>query len=162
MTAEVAIMNKEAIALAADSAVTIDTASGRKIFNTVNKLFSLSKGAPVGIMVYGRADMMGIPWESIIKVYRAELADKRFKVLSGYKEHFISFLRQSPLLFPPKRQQRYFRDVALGAFQRIRAEVVREVRQIIKAKGKASETEIRRTIDNEINSYTCMSKVKRE
>jgi hypothetical protein len=47
MTAEVAIMNKEAIALAADSAVTIDTASGRKIFNTVNKLLAYRKAPPL-------------------------------------------------------------------------------------------------------------------
>ena len=52
MTAEIAIMNKTAIALAADSAVTIGR--GKKIFNTVNKLFTLSKYHPVAIMIYGR------------------------------------------------------------------------------------------------------------
>jgi hypothetical protein len=158
MTAEVAIMNKEAIALAADSAVTIDTASGRKIFNTVNKLFSLSKYAPIGIMVYGRAEMMGIPWESIIKVYRARIAGERFRSLGGYKEHFISFLRKSTRLFPLERQQQYFKNVAFGVFQRIRAEVEREVRRLIKVNGKASESEIRKVIDDEIEAYTLFVK----
>ena len=48
-------MNKKGIALAADSAVTIGDS---KIYNTANKLFSLSKINPVGIMIYGNAAFM--------------------------------------------------------------------------------------------------------
>ena len=51
MTAEVAVMNSQAVALAADSAMTINYPDGQKIYNSVNKLFMLSKYAPVGIMV---------------------------------------------------------------------------------------------------------------
>ena len=103
MTAEIAIMNKEAIALAADSAVTINTGSGRKIYNTVNKLFALTKYAPVGIMVYGRADLMGIPWESIIKTYRPVIGRKTFGTIDEYVSHFVSFIKtNSKRLFPPR------------------------------------------------------------
>ena len=56
MTAEIVIMNKLRVALAADSAVTVQTQTGQKIYNTVNKLFTLSKYEPVGIMVFGSAD----------------------------------------------------------------------------------------------------------
>lgn len=42
MTAEIAIMNKEAIALATDSAATLLGAPEQKIFTSSNKLFSLS------------------------------------------------------------------------------------------------------------------------
>ena len=41
MTAEVAILNSSAIAIAADSAVTIGR--GRKIYNSAIKVFTLSK-----------------------------------------------------------------------------------------------------------------------
>lgn len=75
MTAEIAIMNKWAVALAADSAVTIQTSENVKIYNT-NKLFMLSKYHPVGIMVYGNAELLGVPWEGIIKGYRKELGEK--------------------------------------------------------------------------------------
>jgi hypothetical protein len=64
MTAEVAILNKTAVALAADSAITLGS---QKIYNSGNKLISLSKYQPVGIMVFGNAEFMGIPWETIIK-----------------------------------------------------------------------------------------------
>lgn len=44
MTAEIAILNKQGIALAADSAVTIGNAE--KIFVSANKIFTLSKYGP--------------------------------------------------------------------------------------------------------------------
>jgi len=67
MTAEIAIMNKHAIALASDSAVTMSQEAGEKIKTSANKLFALSRYHPVGIMIYGSADIMEVPWETIIK-----------------------------------------------------------------------------------------------
>jgi hypothetical protein len=43
MTAEVAVLNKQGVALAADSIVTISSRLGDKTYNTSNKLFTLSK-----------------------------------------------------------------------------------------------------------------------
>jgi hypothetical protein len=51
MTAEIALLNKEAVALAADSAVTARHERGEKIFVSANKIFALSKYAPVAAMV---------------------------------------------------------------------------------------------------------------
>ena len=52
MTAELIVMNKNGLALAADSAVTISSGTGpAKIYNTANKLFALSKYHPIGVMV---------------------------------------------------------------------------------------------------------------
>src|SRR4051812_10208603 len=69
MTAEIAILNKTAIALAADSKVTLSTGGKQKTYDTVDKLFSLSKTEPVGAMIYGNAEFVGFPWETIIKEY---------------------------------------------------------------------------------------------
>ncbi len=70
MTAEVAVINKSAVALAVDSARTItslyrENRHPEKIFNTANKLFALSKYAPVGIMVYNASNLGGVPWETL-------------------------------------------------------------------------------------------------
>jgi hypothetical protein len=81
MTAEIAIMNREAIALASDSAVTMTGEREQKIFSSANKLFALSKYHPVGIMIYGNANFMDVPWKTIIKVYRNELGKKKFNTL---------------------------------------------------------------------------------
>ncbi|MBI4765953.1 MAG: hypothetical protein HY787_15355 [Deltaproteobacteria bacterium] len=86
MTAEIAIMNKTAVALAADSAVTIGQ---DKIFNSVNKLFTLSKYHPIGVMIYGSATFMGVPWESIIKRYRSDLKQKKYSTLKEYADDFM-------------------------------------------------------------------------
>ena len=51
MTAQIAIMNKQALALATDSAVTHTEKSGKKIHPSGNKLFTLSKYHPVGVMI---------------------------------------------------------------------------------------------------------------
>ena len=61
MSAGICIMNKNAIALAADSAVTIGPHLA--IHNSANKLFALSKVAPVGAIIYSNAEVMGIPVE---------------------------------------------------------------------------------------------------
>ena len=78
MTAEIAIMNKEAIALASDSAVTMIGKADQKIFTSANKLFTLSKYHPVGIMIYGSAIFMDVPWETIIKVFRNNLLRRAY------------------------------------------------------------------------------------
>lgn len=58
MTAEVIVMNKSAIALAADSKVTVGGLRTGKTYDKVNKLFTLSKYHPVGAMIYGNAEFM--------------------------------------------------------------------------------------------------------
>ncbi|EOZ97921.1 hypothetical protein A33Q_1573 [Indibacter alkaliphilus LW1] len=95
MTAVVGVLNKQAVAIAADSAVTIGNGLGTKIFNGANKIFTLSKFHPVGIMIYNNATFLGVPWETIIKVYRNKMGDKSFPRLQDYQNDFIQFLRNN-------------------------------------------------------------------
>jgi ATP-dependent protease HslVU (ClpYQ) peptidase subunit len=60
------------IALAADSALTLG--NGKKIYHTAEKLFSLSPSIPVAIMTFGAADMMNVPWETVVKIYARHVA----------------------------------------------------------------------------------------
>ncbi len=99
MTAEVVILNKSAVALAADSTVTISSASNdSKTYNSVNKLFTLSKHQPVGVMVYGDASFMGVPWEVIIKEYRRQLQRSSFGTLREYLTDFVAFVERADYL----------------------------------------------------------------
>jgi hypothetical protein len=107
MTAEIAVMNKQGIALAADSAVTISPGSdprGSKIYVSANKIFALSKFRPVAIMIYDSAEIMGLPWETVIKKYREHLGDSEFPRLDGYVEDFARFLGTNHRLFPAELQ----------------------------------------------------------
>lgn len=101
MTAEIAVMNEEAIALAADSAV-----SGPKIFTSANKIFALSKYHPVGVMVFASAQFLNVPWETIIKQYRRELGDRSFGTLGEHADHFLQYFNGQTKLFPPDAQER--------------------------------------------------------
>lgn len=94
MTAEVVILNKQGAALAADSAVTYSGIKGNKIYNSANKIFNLSKYYPIGILVYQSADFLGVPWETIIKIYRDNtLKDKELNEVRDYALDFIEFLK---------------------------------------------------------------------
>ena len=95
MTAIVGILNKRAVAVAADSAVTIDCQCGHKVLNSASKLFQLSKKEPVGIMVYSSATFMDTPWELIISLYREYIEAKSFDTLKEYVGDFIQFLRDN-------------------------------------------------------------------
>lgn len=89
MTAEVAVLNKSSIALAADSAMTI---RGMGKMYPTNKLFALSKHQPVGIMVYNSAQFMEIPWETLIKMYRSHRGTAAKPAVSDYLRDFFAFI----------------------------------------------------------------------
>lgn len=89
MSAEVILMNKNGIAIAADSAVTIGNKT--KIYNTADKMFTLSKYAPIGILIYNSSSIMGIQVELIIKQYRNKLGNKTFKTLKEYCDDFMKY-----------------------------------------------------------------------
>lgn len=89
MSAEVILMNKNGIAIAADSAVTIGNKT--KIYNTADKMFMLSKYAPIGILIYNNSSIMGIQLELIIKEYRRNLGEKKFNTLEEYSMNFVEF-----------------------------------------------------------------------
>ena len=97
MTAVVAILNTQGIAIAADSAVT----SNGRISNNALKIFTLSKYQPVGVAIYGNSSFLATPWETIIKIYRSKLKDKSFPSLSDYQKDFIQFLHDKSFFCDP-------------------------------------------------------------
>lgn len=143
MTAEIAIMNKEAIAIAADSAVTLREEKGQKIFTSANKIFTLSKYHPVGIMIYGNARFMEVPWETIIKIYRCRLSRRRFDTLKEYANDFMMFLSRENKLFPESEQDKYFKGNVYSYFYHIKRDIEEKVEIAISDKNKVSEQEIK-------------------
>lgn len=153
MTAEIAIMNREAIALASDSAVTMMGESEQKIFTSANKLFSLSKYHPVGIMIYGTATLMDVPWETIVKVYRKNLGTKKFNSLKEYADDFIAFLDDGNSLFPDFVQEEHLRDNIYAYFDYIRDNIMRNIHSKFDTDGELIETDIKPLITKIINEH---------
>jgi hypothetical protein len=138
MTAEIALLNRSAVALAADSAVTIGGGGERnpKIFNTVNKLFTLSKHRPVGIMVYGSAQILGVPWETIVKTYRKQFGRQGFAHLEDYATDFLRFLEASRLFFPAAAQNEYFQGLVSAFYRSINSDIEDAVKKHLEKSGK--------------------------
>ncbi|EJL6393198.1 hypothetical protein NMR99_000177 [Vibrio navarrensis] len=109
MTAEVAIFNKSAIALAADSAVSIEGVESSKVYNNAEKLFALTKHYPVAIMIYARNELQGVPWELIIKAYRKELGLTSFATIREYKDSFLDFARRFYFNIPQKSRDNWLK-----------------------------------------------------
>jgi len=106
-------MNARGIALAADSAVTLGDA--RRVYFTAEKLFELTPSVPVGIMTYGRADLTGVPWETIVAAYRKHIGDRRHETLADYLSDFVAFIEGAAKRIGDDRQRQDFADV-VGRF----------------------------------------------
>lgn len=98
MTAEVAVLSKSGVAIAADSAVTTGIRGREKIFTTANKIFTLSKFEPVGIMINGHVEHFGCPWEVLIKDFRRRLAGNGFDTLHEYVDAFVNHFKNPKFL----------------------------------------------------------------
>jgi hypothetical protein len=151
MTAEIAILNKSGIALAADSAVSIIASGNTKIYNT-NKLFMLSKYQPLGVMIYGNSEFMGIPWETIIKAYRRQLGDGHFKSLHEYGVNFVAFLHGNIFLFPPNEQEAHVYGTTLSVFRRIKTDIDKKVEEATHKGLTPSRSDIDKIVREEIKS----------
>lgn len=103
LTAEIAVLNKSAVALAADSAGTIGTGGSAKIYNGFNKIFELSECGSVAVMVYGGLDFMGLPLEVLIKDYRRRRQEKRFETLQQHADDFRQYLASYVSIGPADR-----------------------------------------------------------
>ena len=90
MTAEIAILNRQAVALAADSAVTIGQS---RAWKTANKLFSLSPVNDIGIMIYGTGTFIGYSWEIVAKTFRDSMGDRVFSTVTECGDEFLRYLK---------------------------------------------------------------------
>lgn len=136
MTSEILIMNKESVALAADSAGTL---TSEKIYTSFNKIYVLSKTAPVGCMIYNHVEFMGVPWETVIKLYRNNLGDKKFSTLVEYDQDFKSFLVN---YFSEEYQVVFFKIAIIKILNLIRSRIEELKKNIFQYKGAISPEEL--------------------
>ncbi|MFC2512981.1 MAG: hypothetical protein ACFNWT_08155 [Prevotella denticola] len=154
MTALVGVLNKHAVAIAADSAVTMGNT--HKVVNSANKIFTLSKYHPVAVMTYSNAAFMGVPWDIIIKEYRKELDDKSFPMLKDYMDDFVSFLHTRNFFCDEDTQRSHMRLLLDSFFNLCRNEILGEKR--IDAKDLAEQLiveKLQRCLENNKAGKQC-------
>lgn len=74
-------------------------------------------------MVYGAGTFMGVPWDTVIKLFRAQLGDTAYATIQDYANRFIEFLEAEPTLAPDSSQKRYVR----GHLDKYYGDMVRQI-----------------------------------
>ncbi|BDT23213.1 hypothetical protein [Citrobacter freundii] len=142
MTAEIAVYNSSAIALAADSAVTIVSDGTVKINNSADKLFELSKHHPVGVMIFNNASLAGAPWELIIKAYRKQLAASPKNTILEYSNDFINFIQVNKFAINDNMRQKSAEMIFVQKLIRIRDKINQfDIVNLLKSKGEDVNTQ---------------------
>ena len=162
MTAVVGILNKQAVAIAADSAVTIGGPNNHKIFNRANKVFALSKHHPVGILLFNSASFMTTPWEPIIKIYRKKLGDKSFSTIRDYQEDFIEFLRLKDFFTDSDVQKVFLRNFLSNIIDSLINEIIRKNRTIVDNPTDENKKEFLNLLEQQIDNLIQVWSTHRE
>jgi hypothetical protein len=100
MTAEIVLMNKNGVAIAADSAVTIYTSNDVKAINTSNKIYPIANHN-IAVMNFGGAEFHGIPWDVIANMWH-EYLPAQLNSLEEYAEKFIEHLKNMGYYYLPE------------------------------------------------------------
>ncbi len=112
-------MNQRAVALAADSAVTLIDGGTVVVRNDQRKLYNLAGGQPVGIMFFGVADMMGHPWEHLIEHYQKIAKTASLPRTRDYATGFTGMLDNLEEFFPKDRQRDDYKRLLASVFRYI-------------------------------------------
>lgn len=158
VTAEVAILNRNAVALAADSAASTSSGDSEKVYNT-NKLFSLSKYHPVGIMFYGNAEFLGIPVETLVKLNRDRIGKRSQGTTEDYLMDFLQFLTSADI-FSEKREKAHVESSLTFFFEEIYEDLFDVADYFIERTGRAPRGSVtaalRHALDERIERFEKM------
>lgn len=142
MTAEIVVMNQSAVALAADSAVTVSGRGQTKTYKSANKLFMLTKRDPVAVMIYGAAQYLGMPWETIIKDFRESPGARTADHLSDYATALIAHVAAAEHLFDPATRHQAVLSYVEGYYSLVRKKIDAAVAQRIQTTGVVSAPQV--------------------
>ncbi|WP_407147698.1 hypothetical protein [Bradyrhizobium sp. ORS 86] len=130
MTTEIAVANRLGIALATDSAVTISGGGRVKVFNTADKLFELSPQFPIGIMINGNMDCIGVPWEILVKDFREGKGLEARDTVQDWAKDFLTYVEGHSLMATQEAAQ-HIDDIIISEIFELQMSVVSTVRASI-------------------------------
>lgn len=105
MTSEVLMLNKNAVVIAADSAVTTGRDPHPRYSKTANKIFDLTSRGNVALTIYASAEIDNVPWEIALKQFRQQdTKTPQRPHLKEYVNELITYLQDNNYLFPKEVQ----------------------------------------------------------
>lgn len=144
MTAEICILNREAVAMASDSAATVEltTPQGQiyKYFPTVDKIFKVGSDVhTIGVMIYQSPTIMEVPWETLIKLWGDTLEDRPLPRVSDYADSLLAFVRSHAVIKAADQQEHHFRQTTELFAATLLSSVEARVRTELELQGEVSE-----------------------
>ncbi|MGE5502847.1 MAG: hypothetical protein ACM31L_00345 [Actinomycetota bacterium] len=142
-------MNRTGVAVATDSALTVENSGKTITYNGVHKLFRLHAHHNIAILVYGSPTFMEIPWEIIIRTYRDYHGIREsLSTASTYANEFFSFLATFCRKHCKALVEEHYRNYVLSIVEQImgelytslRTERVSQVEKIIEDKATADNS----------------------
>jgi hypothetical protein len=130
MTAEIAIVNRAAVTLAADSAVTLSVRGARKIYSSTDKIFELSEKDPIGLMIYNNLEFMGAPLDVLVKHFRTSPHCCTFDEMQAASDAFFQYLMKE-WMPSEEMQQRHALRLLRPVFRKVRNKFDQAVRQLL-------------------------------
>jgi hypothetical protein len=129
MTAEIAILNRSAITLAADSAMTLSVRGARKIYTGTDKIFEVSEKDPIGLMIFNNLEFMGVPLDVAIKHFRTSSHCCEFDTLREASEAFFKYLT---VQWKPtdELQWRHARQILSPVYRRVYRRFSQQINQL--------------------------------
>lgn len=131
MTIVIGVINKSAVAIAADNAVSLSLPDNRKVLYADKRIFSLSAKRSVGLIIYNQHEFMDEPWEELVERYRSVLGDKGFGTLMEYKEDFIQFLREQHFFYDMGQQKKVLTRFVTGFVRDAIEEVIHKYADLL-------------------------------
>ncbi len=112
MTAEVVVLSRRGLAIAADSAVSVGEA---KVYHGAQKIFAVGDGIPLGVMVFGLSEITRIPSDLFVPEMVRALREPRSH-LDDYLDPLLEFFGSSELFRDEPSQQLALYSDAFGLF----------------------------------------------
>lgn len=100
MTAIIGILNKQGVAIAADSAVTRSRGDQyTKYTKNGNKMIRLSNAVPICVMTAGNAEYLRTLWDLVVRQYRGARGDIRHGSVEDAVQDFFRFISETPVFW---------------------------------------------------------------
>ena len=104
-------------------------------------------------MIYGNADFVGLPWETVVKTYRKECKCKTEKTVEDYALNFINFLSKTNKLFPQTGQDFAAAQLAYFHLVSLREQLLQKLDdEAVTRKGGLKPKDIPKIVTDEVKS----------
>ena len=141
MTSQLILANGSGVALASDSAASLDI--GRYVYETKEKIVPLSEPHQIAVVGAGLADFYKLPTKVVVRQWDRSLGDERLSSVEEYRDRFMSWLAHSldELASPEQRERRAFEFFSRrdGYLQQLSRRLERMLEQAEAPKGAGDE-----------------------